>query len=300
MNRFPVRQDLSTLPRVEDGWTFLYLERQQIDQENFGLRAASKDGVVSLPCSLFNVLMIGPGVTITSAAITMLADQGCSVIWVGENGVRFYANGSPKTNSSGNLQRQAHAWGDPQERIKVIRRMYTLRYGTDSPMSDNMATLRGHEGARVKQAYMDQAVKANLVWKARRWVRGQWDATDDLNKCLSVASSCVYGLCHAAIVAVGFSPALGFIHQGDMRSFVLDIADMYRESFTIPTAFDALVKCGSSPIESTVRRACRDAFRDQNMIGKIVPDIYEMLGVARVGSRFVDITAWESLKSKSA
>lgn len=297
-SRLPIRQDLSVLPRVEDGWAFLYAEHKQIHQDHFALSMVSPEGAVQIPCSQFNVLLLGPGCTITSSAMTMLADHGCSIVWVGENGVRCYANASPKTNKSDNVCRQAKAWADHKERSKTIRRMYVMRYGLDFPESDDVNVLRGHEGGRVKQAYLDHAVKHNLTWKNRRWARGQWDATDNINQCLSVASSCLYGLCHSAIVAVGFSPALGFIHQGDMRSFVLDIADMYRETFTIPIAFEAMVKCNTSTVEGFVRRKCRDAFHDQKLLDRIVPDIYEVLGLARVGSKYVDITAWEALKTR--
>jgi len=294
-----VRQDLGMIPRVEDGWTFLYVEHRQVHQDAFGIRLVSEMGVIQVPISQIKVLMIGPGVSVTSAAMLAMSDHGCSVVWVGENGVRFYGSAQPATNKSDNLARQARMWVDPKENSRVVRRMYVQRYGESFPESDNLAVLRGHEGVRVKHVYMTEATRLGLTWKGRNWVLGGWDVTDKMNRCLSVASSCLYGLCHAVIVAIGFSPGLGFIHTGDLRSFVLDVADMYREKFTIPVAFAIAATCGSDKADGATRKACRDAFNSLNLVGQIVPDIYEVLGLARVGASFIDIAAWEALRPKA-
>ena len=286
------------LPRVEDGWTFLYVEHRQIHQDAFGISVASETGVVQVPISHVKSLMLGPGVSITSAAVLALADHGCSVLWVGENGVRFYAEAHPGTNKADNLERQARLWADPGENLRVIRRMYVKRYGETFPESRDKATLRGHEGSRVKQAYSDEAARLGLVWKGRKWTRGGWDITDKMNRSLSVVSSCLYGLCHSVLVAVGFSPGLGFIHTGDMRSFVLDVADLYRETFTIPVAFAIAAVSGEGGVDGAARRACREAFNNQNLISRIVPDTYEVLGQSRIGAGFIDIAAWEALRPK--
>lgn len=291
-----IRKNLNLLPRLEDGWTFLYIEHRQIHQDAFGINVVSEQGVVQLPISQIKVLLLGPGVSITSAAMVAIAGHGCSVIWTGENGVRFYASGSPKTNQSANLERQAKLWANPDDNLRVVRRMYVLRYGEDFPESNNKAQLRGYEGVRVKKAYAEEAARIGLVWKGRKWYKDQWDRSDHVNRCLSVASSCLYGLCHTAIAGLGFTPGLGFIHVGDMRSFTLDIADLYRENFTIPVAFAASAKSFHENAESYTRKLCRDAFASQDLIARLVPDIYEVMGITSAGAGMIDINAWEALK----
>lgn len=290
-----IRNDLGGLPRVEDSWSFLYVEHRQIHQASFGLSVVSEKGTTQVPVSQMNVLLMGPGVSITHAAIRTLADHGCTAAWVGESSVRFYASGCPDTNKATNLHKQVRAWADPIQNRQVVRRLYVNRYGDDFPESHDVAVLRGHEGKRVKDAYVKCAQGLGLRWEGRRWTKGQWDVTSKMNRALSVASSCMYGICHAAIVAVGFHPALGFIHTGDMRSFVLDVADMYREKITIPVAFSAVPHCSLDQIDTTVRHACRDAFHKDRLIEHIVPDIYEVLGLERIGTRYIDIDAWEAL-----
>jgi CRISPR-associated protein Cas1 len=78
----------------------------------------------------------------------------------------------------------------------------------------------------------------------------------------------------------GYSPGLGFIHCGKLLSFVYDIADLYKEQFTIPTAF-RLAAEGAANIESRVRKACRDAFRSGKLIERILPDIADVLDMTR-------------------
>jgi len=186
---------------------------------------------------------------------------------------------------------QARIWADPSQNRKVIRRMYVKRYGEDFPDLGTLAQLRGCEGARVKQAYLDESARLGLTWHGRRWTRGQWDITDQMNRCLSVASSCLYGLCQAVIVSMGFNPALGFIHTDNTRAFALDIADMYRETITIPAAFSSALTGG----DVDTRKRCRDMFESENLISRIVPDIYEVLGLTKVNGRFISMTAWEAL-----
>lgn len=269
----PASQDLGILPRVQDSWTFLYLEYCRISQNKFGIVSTAGDLETPVPVSQIQVLMIGPGVSITSAAMLALADHGCSVLWVGEQGVRFYSGGCGLTRSTRNIVEQARLLSLP---LAVAHRLYEVRFQEPIPLCLSMAQYRGYEGARVKQAYLDIASQFGITWKGRCWQRGNWDATTQVNKALSVTSSCLYGLAHAVIVSLGFSPALGFIHTGDQRSFALDIADLYRERVTIPIAFEASTQLGGN-IEGAIRRRVRDMFRKEKFLTRMVDDIYQVI-----------------------
>ena len=107
-----------------------------------------------------------------------------------------------------------------------------------------------------------------------------WADADPINRALSAANSCLYGVCHAAIVAAGFSPALGFIHTGKMLSFVYDVADLYKTETSIPIAFQA---AAGPPIgvERRVRTRCREVFTERRLLARLVPDIQFALGLSR-------------------
>src|SRR5690606_17378782 len=107
--------------------------------------------------------------------------------------------------------------------------------------------------------------------------RTDWGAADPVNRALSVANACLYGICQSAIIAAGYSPALGFIHHGDMRSFVFDIADLYKTEVSIPVAFRVVAREGKA-LESVIRADCRDRFYETRLLGRIVRDIATVLG----------------------
>src|SRR5579884_3594359 len=150
----------------------------------------------------------------------------------------------------------------------------------EDPLEEGLSLqqVRGMEGVRVRQAYAWASAQTGVPWSGRTYRREQWSHSDPVNRALSAANSCLYGICHAAIVSSGYSPALGFIHTGKMLSFVYDVPDLYKTEITIPVAFRATAE-GIDNLETRVRRACRDAFRDSRLLQRIVPDIDRALGV---------------------
>jgi CRISPR-associated protein Cas1 len=141
--------------------------------------------------------------------------------------------------------------------------------------------LRGMEGIRMRETYKLLAKKYGLVWKGRSYRLEEWDASDDLNKALSAANTCLYGLCNAAIVSLGYSPGLGFIHTGKMMSFVYDIADLYKVETTVPVAFEIATRPRTEPIEREARIKLRGVLRERRVLKRIAKDIaYLFDGIA--------------------
>lgn len=269
--------DLHTLPKVRDSWSYLYVEHCKIDQEDKAIAIHDAKGKIPVPCATLTLLMLGPGTSVTHAAIRALAENGCLVMWTGEQAVRFYAQGMGETRKSRRLLKQARLWADPEQRLKVVIRMYEQRFGESIEESLTLRQIRGREGLRVRHAYAAAGEETGVRWTGRAYHPNQWGASDPINRALSCANSCLYGVCHAGIISAGYSPALGFIHTGKMLSFVYDIADLYKTEVTIPVAFK-MVKAGTADIETRTRRACRDAFRDIRLLERLVPDIEAVLG----------------------
>ena len=80
------------------------------------------------------------------------------------------------------------------------------------------------------------------------------------------------------IVSLGCSPGLGFVHTGHERSFVYDVADLYKAETTIPIAFDVVAE-GMEDLTGTTRRRVRDRIFDLKIIERTVKDIYHLLEV---------------------
>lgn len=271
-------KDLRTLPKVRDSFSYLYVERCRIDQDAKAIALHNKDGKTAVPCANLTLLLVGPGTTITHAAIKTLADNGCLVMWTGEKAVRFYAQGMGETRSSKNLLRQSFLNSISSLRLKVVRRMYEMRFGEELPSELSIQQIRGKEGVRVRTAYAQASKATGVEWGGRAYKLDSWKSGDAVNRALSAANSCLYGVCQAAIASAGYSTALGFIHTGQMLSFVYDIADLYKTDVAIPLAFQ-IASESEENIERRVRMACRDQFHEKRFLKRIIPDIHQSLDI---------------------
>jgi len=270
-------QDLHALPKFRDGLSYLYLEHGWIDQDAKSIAFHSKSEKTPVPVASLCMLMLGPGTSISHAAIRTLADNNCLVVWCGEENVRFYASGMGGTRSAAPLLRQAALASDEVSRLGVARRMYAMRFEEEIDPGLSIEQLRGMEGVRVRDAYARQSQETGIEWHGRSYDRGDWRSADPVNRALSAANSCLYGLCHAAILSCGYSPAIGFIHTGKQLSFVYDVADLYKTEVTVPVAF-AAARDATEDLERAVRLRCRDMFRQTKLLRRIVPDIQKALG----------------------
>lgn len=273
-------QNLQELPRFADKLSYLYVEHAVIDRHEKAVAVHRADGSVAAPAAALAVLLLGPGTTITHAAIKTLGDNNCQVLWCGEHGVRFYAQGLGGARHSRNLIRQAALVSNDLTRLQVVIRMYCMRFDEQIDPGITLQQLRGREGIRVREAYAEASRQFGISWQGRSYKRDTWNAADPVNRALSAANACLYGLAHAAILSGGYSPALGFIHCGKQLSFVYDIADLYKVEYTIPAAF-AVAATNPPDLEHQVRIICRDRFRETRLMERILPDIAKALDVSR-------------------
>lgn len=277
-------KDLHVLPKFRDGWSYLYVEQCKIDKDAKAIALHDAEGKVPIPCANLAVLMLGPGVSITHAAISVLSDHGCLIVWCGEQGVRYYAVGMGETRSAANILHQMKMWASEELRMKVVRNLYQMRFSEELEPNLTLRQIRGKEGARVRDNYAKASLEWGVQWKGRIYNQNNWSDTDPVNRALSTANACLYGICHAAVVSAGFSSAVGFIHTGKMLSFVYDIADLYKTQVSIPAAFRAVADGQSGNLDRLVRLACRDMFAESRLLSRVVADIQNVLMMPRSGA----------------
>jgi len=263
------------LPRFDDRWSYLYLEQGRLERDAASLAFHGKEGHVQIPINQIGLLLLGPGTTVTQAAMKALMDNRSLVCWTGEAGARLYAHGAGGARSSRRLLRQAQLFCSEEARIQVIRRMYQKRFPDPLRPEVTLEQIRGMEGARVRAAYQAMALNYGVQWDHRLYDPGNWDYADPINRALSTANALLYGVCHAAILAAGYSPAIGFIHTGKMLSFVYDIADLYKTETSVPAAFESAQRTGD--VEARVRILCREFFHEKRVMERCLPDIAEVL-----------------------
>lgn len=271
-------RDLHELPKLRDSLSYLYVEHAVVNQKQKAIELFREEGTARVPIADLSVLFLGPGTSISHAAVKALAENGCSVVWTGAEVTRCYAQGVGETRRASHVLRQAELVSDPVRRMEVVTRMYRFRFAETLPPDLSLPQVRGMEGVRVRQAYAQASRQYGVPWAGRRYDRADWGRSDPINRAISAANALLNGLCHAAIVSGGYSPALGFIHTGKQLSFVYDIADLYKVEVTIPLAFQAVAEAPAHA-EEEVRRLCRDQFRKVRLLERVLPDIDALLQV---------------------
>lgn len=225
--------------------------------------------------------MLEPGTRVSHAAVRLAATVGTLLVWVGEAGVRLYASGQPGGARSDKLLYQAKLALDDDLRLKVVRKMFELRFGEPAPARRSVDQLRGIEGSRVRATYALLAKEYGVKWHGRRYDPKDWEKGDTVNQCISAATACLYGVTEAAVLAAGYAPAIGFVHTGKPLSFVYDIADIIKFDTVVPKAFEIARRQPAEP-DREVRLACRDIFRSGKTLATLIPLIEEVLSAGEI------------------
>ena len=255
---------------VRDGT--LRFERREEPDESSPLEG----GDYGIPFQSLSMILLGPGSTVSHDALRLLARHGTALVAVGEDGVRCYTAPPLMPDTSEIARRQMRAWSDPDgDRIDVARRMYALRLGEVLPHRD-LDALRGIEGARAKQMYRILADRHGITWRGRRYERTNPMAADIPNQAINHASVAVTSAAVIAVTAVGAILQLGFIHEHSGEAFALDIADLFRDTVLLPSAFASAKLVVDNPalnIERVTRRTTGARLRSERVIPKMIDRI---------------------------
>jgi CRISP-associated protein Cas1 len=261
---------------IRERISLVFLERGLLDVLDGAFVLVDKNGVrTHIPVGGVASLMLEPGIRVSHAAVVLAARVGCLLVFVGEAGVRLYSCGQPGGARGEKILYQAELALNPEARRRVVKKMFEFRFGESLPDSLSIEQMRGIEGTRMKELYKQMAARYRVTWKGRRYDVQDHGAGDIPNRCISSATSCLYGVCEAGILAAGYAPAVGFVHSGNARSFVYDIADLFKVQI-LQVAFSVAAKNPMDPDRDT-RLACRDMFREERILRKVIPTIDEVL-----------------------
>lgn len=273
--------ETARLPHA-DRHGLVYLDRGRLSVEDGALTFATAGsasiapGEYAIPHQSISLVLLGPGGSVTHDALRLLARHGAGLVAVGDDGVRMYTAPPLLPDFSHLARRQAMLWSDTRNgRVRVARQMYAQRLGEVLPHRD-IAVLRGIEGARVKEVYRLTAQRFGIEWRGRRYDRGDPASADLPNQALNHAASAVEGAAAIAVSATATIPQLGFIHEDSGQSFVLDVADLFRDTITVPCAFRAAKAVHASPqlgIERVTRRMTGETLRREGVIAAMIDRI---------------------------
>lgn len=276
----------SRIPHA-DRHGLLWLEYGRLSVEEGTLRFVAADsetlaaGDYAIPYQTVSMILLGPGTSITQDVLRLCARHGVLIAAVGEGGVKSYTAPPMGQGRSDVARRHAELWADPKTRLDKARRLYAWRFGRVLPHR-NIETLRGIEGARMKEGYRLLAQQFGIAWNGRCYDRDNPSAADLPNQAINHAATFVEAAADIAVAAVGALPPLGFIHEDSSNAFTLDIADLWRLDLTLPLAFGAVkaMQTGKADnLEREVRKRAAAAFRHHKLIPKMIDRIKELLDV---------------------
>lgn len=270
-------ENLKILPKLTDSITYLYIEKCRVEQDNLSIKLVYAEKEVAIPCAELTLLYIGPGVSITHAAIIALSLNGCIVVWCGENLRKFYCYGYGETKSAKNILKQSMACMNSELHLEVVRKMYKLRFPKENLDDKTLAQMRGMEGVRVRTYYNYLSKKYNVKWNGRNLKGIDYSKMDIINKAITYNNSLLYALCTGIIVSLGYNTSLGFIHVGNINSFVYDIADLYKADIALPVAFEVVSYLQGinkvEYLENELRKHLRIKFKESELMKKVVEDL---------------------------
>lgn len=269
---------LETLTPAKERWTPIYLEHGRLEVDDSSVKWIGADyTVMRIPVATVSALMLGPGTTITHAAIKACADCNTPVCWVGAQGMRFYAFGVTPTHDNARARKQAVLHTVKKKREEIARRMFIMRFGDEHLVqTKTIKALMGMEGQRVKELYQNMGKKYGITWKGRNYNPSNWMLADELNRAVSTANASLYALTTAIVTSMGYLPQLGFIHSAGTLPFVFDIADIYKPETTLEAAFQT-ISINSKANEKDVLNRLKQIIEQTKLLYRIPKDIGKLL-----------------------
>lgn len=234
-----------------------------------------------IPFQTVSMILLGPGSTVSHDALRLLARHGTGLAAVGEDGVRLYTAPPLISNRSEMARRQALAWADRKKKsVDIARKMYEWRFQEVLPETyRTLDLLRGLEGARAKRVYVDIANRYKITWQGRKYDRSNPDAADLPNQAINHSATAVEAAAAIAVSATATIPQLGFVHEDSSQAFVLDIADLFRDTVTVPAAFKAAAHVTNDQtlnIERTTRKITGNLISSERTIPRMIDQIKEL------------------------
>lgn len=284
--RLFVKVTRESLPQVKDKYPFLYLERGRLEIDDSSIKwIDASNNVVPLPVATLNALLLGPGTTVTHDAVRTAAAANCSICWVGEDSLLFYAAGFLPTADTRNLKKQIELSADPKKSIEVARRMFARRFPDADLQGKSLQELMGMEGNRVRALYQAKAEQYQVGWKGRSFTPGKFETSDLTNQILTSTNAALYGILCSATHSMGYSPHIGFIHSGSPLPFVYDMADLYKAELCIDLAFALTRELAGRYDKHKVAAAFRRRVIELDLLARIGEDVVAVLGDSRAVRR---------------
>lgn len=294
---------MATLPTHKYAATYLEHCRVVMADERITYIKAA-DGVekhFAIPYANTNILMLGPGTSITHQAARLLGDEGTCLAFVAGGGTPLYLTSVNEYRPTEYVQSWLQFWYDPSARLAVAKYFQKLRveliqkawarlapeadpskaiarYNDDVATASSNTSLLTAEGRFAKSLYALLA-KAYGAEKFTRKPRSG-SSIDDL---LDMGNYMAYGQAACALWVLGIPYAFGVNHGTTRRgALVFDLADIVKDALVMPVAF---VSAAKGLPENKARAQVLEAFDRDKALERMLNAIIEgaKVGTASLG-----------------
>ncbi|MDO4569296.1 MAG: type I-E CRISPR-associated endonuclease Cas1e [Planctomycetia bacterium] len=277
-----IRTQLSNIPMLRDRYPFLYLEHGRLEIDDSSVLWVGADGSrIPLPAATISTLLLGPGTTITHAAVKILASLNATVCWVGEDSLLFYAVGTTPTSNTYNLKKQLALATDPKKSLQIAQKMYSLRFPDEDVSNLPLKQLMVKEGYRIQKLYSELAEKYQVGWKGRRYTPGKFELSDITNQLITSCNAALYALICSILYSLGLDPRIGFVHSGSPLPFVYDVADLYKEKLVFDLSFHLTSQLAGTYDRRLVFESFKTRLLDENFMTRCPQDVLNLLGIKK-------------------
>jgi len=268
---------LNSLPPCKDRWTPIYLEHGRLEVDDSSVKfITAENTVIAIPVASISSILLGPGTTVTHAAIKACSDVNTTICWTGEDGVKFYAFGNAPTSSNDNAKKQVALAMSKNKREEVARQMFLMRFPETEVQGKTVKELMGMEGLRVRESYRELGAKYSVIWKGRDFTPDNFFLSDSINRALSSANHAVYSLCLSVINSMGYLPEIGFVHSSGSDPFVYDISDLYKRETSYEAAFETIGAFPDAKMQDVIK-TLKCNIEDRKITERMPKDIERLM-----------------------
>ncbi len=266
---------MSILPSHKNG--IIYIEHCRIVVSDERLAYLRKNDAVekywSIPFANTNVLLLGPGTSLTQQAAKSLTSEGVMVGFTGGGGAPLYFASQNEYRPTEYLQGWVSFWFDKKKRLKIAKQFQVKRceqvqefyskkfknkidvrlcidqYLKHIKIAKNNEALMGYEANFAKTLYF---LLANH-FEIENFTRNPKDK-DEINKYLDQGNYLAYGLGASALWILGIPHSMPVSHGMTRRgALVFDVADIIKDACIMPNAF---ISAAKKETESEFRGRC--------------------------------------------
>lgn len=265
------------VPMCKDRWTPIYLEHGHLEVENYSIKWIDSIGThMSIPVAMLSCIILGPGSTITHAAIVSCSKTNTPIVWMGDDGLYYYATGVNVNERCQTTINHAKLYSNNENRLTIARKMFNHRF-PDAALDDKtLDQMKGIEGNRIRNAYRDMSKKYSVEWACRNTNGIYGIDVDDLNLSLNILNFNLYCICLSVATTMGYIPALGFIHSDGKIPFIYDLADLYKVDITFDVAFSTYADIRRYNKQLLTQNFTQKV-SEYNLMSKIPKDLKEIM-----------------------